>query len=101
MVEYLFSICEQIVGQLVMNTERVFEHEDGSWYFRIRGNATMGPYTTFREANDSRGRYVESCRRQSDLAPSWPRWLHPRFWTRRLSGTPAANAETEPSPTEV
>lgn len=101
MVEYFFSICEQIIDQLVMNTDRVFEHEDGSWYFRIRGNATMGPYTTHREANDSRERYVESCRRQSDLAPRWPRWLHLKFWTRRLSGGPAAASDTGPNPTEV
>jgi hypothetical protein len=86
--------------RLVMNKERIFENEDGSWYFRIRGNATMGPYTTYREANDSRERYVESCRRQSDLTPSWPRWLHLRFWTRRLSSAPAA-PKREPNPTEV
>lgn len=83
--------------QLLMITERVFQHEDGSWYFRIRGNATVGPYPNYREANDSLQRYVASCRRQSELTPSWPRWLHPRYWIRRLSSTP----EVEPRPNET
>lgn len=101
MVEYFFPSYDQDGDQLVMSIERVFEHEDGSWYFRIRGNATMGPYTNSREANDSLHRYVESCQRQSDLTPSWPRWLHLRFLTRRVSGAPAVTAKNEPSPTEV
>ncbi len=68
-----------------MNSERIFKRQDGRWYFRIRGNTSMGPYETHREANDSMARYVASCRRQSELRFVWPRWLHVRHWIRRVS----------------
>ena len=28
-----------------MQSERIFQQEDGRWYFRIRGNTSMGPYS--------------------------------------------------------
>jgi len=81
-------------GASAMPSERIFKREDGRWYFHIRGNTSMGPYTSRREASDSMARYVESCRRQAELSFVWPRWLHMRHWLRRFNQdrheTPAA-----------
>ena len=59
-----------------MHSERIFQKEDGRWYFRIRGRTSMGPYTNHREANDSLNRYVASCKRQAEMSLTWPRWMH-------------------------
>ena len=75
-----------------MHSERIFRRSDG-WYFRIRGNASMGPYFNYREAHDALDRYVVSCRSQAELSFTWPRWLHAKFFLRRFSRhaeTPAA-----------
>jgi len=67
-----------------MQSERVFHRSDG-WYFRVRGNSSMGPYINYREANAGLERYVGSCRRQADFSFSWPRWLHVKTLFRRLN----------------
>lgn len=72
------------LGASAVMSERIVQKEDGFWYFRIRGNATMGPYSNYREAERSLDRYVESCQRQAEFSLTWPRWLHPRFLLRRL-----------------
>ncbi len=58
-----------------MSSERIFKRDDG-WYFRVRGDTSMGPYINFREASAGLDRYVRSCERQSELRVGWPRWLH-------------------------
>lgn len=68
-----------------MSSERMFQREDGRWYFRIRGNTTMGPYSSHREASESLNRYVASCRRQAEMSLSWPRWLHVKHLARRVN----------------
>jgi len=68
-----------------MLSERIVQKDDGFWYFRVRGNATMGPYANYREAQGSLERYIESCQRQSDFTGGWPRWLHPRWLARRFN----------------
>jgi hypothetical protein len=69
-----------------MLSERIFQREDG-WYFRVRGNSSMGPYINYREACAGLERYVSSCERQSELSVSWPRWLHVKSLFRRLGET--------------
>jgi Domain of unknown function (DUF6316) len=93
MLEY----SREELGASVVMSERIVQKEDGFWYFRIRGNATMGPYSNYREAERSLDRYVASCQRQAELSIGWPRWLHPRFLLRRFrpQETPAATPATE------
>ncbi len=79
-------------GASVMQSERIFQQPDGNWYFRIRGNTTMGPYSTHREADQSLQRYTASCRRQGELSFRWPRWLHVRHWVRKVSDVPNVTA---------
>jgi hypothetical protein len=67
-----------------VTSERIVQKDDGFWYFRIRGDATMGPYSNYREAERSLDRYIESCQRQAELSGGWPRWLHPKYLMRRL-----------------
>ncbi len=78
-----------------MSSERMFQREDG-WYFHVRGNTSMGPYTNYREACAGLDRYVASCERQSELGFSWPRWLHMKSLFRRIADKPghAATART-------
>jgi hypothetical protein len=71
-------------GASDMQSERIFQREDGRWYFRIRGDTSMGPYSSHREASESMNRYVASCRRQSEMSFTWPRWLHLRHFARRV-----------------
>jgi hypothetical protein len=77
-----------------MSSERIFQKEDGRWYFRIRGNTSMGPYTSHREANDSLNRYVASCKRQAEMSLTWPRWMHVKYWARRFNETQHQPAAT-------
>ena len=70
-----------------MSSERIFQQADGRWYFGIRGNTSMGPYSSHREASESMNRYVASCRRQAELSFTWPRWLHVRHWARKVNDT--------------
>ena len=81
-----------------MQSERIFQREDGYWFLRIRGNTSMGPYASHREADASLARYVASCERQADMAPQWPRWLHARYWVRRVT---TGVVEATPSPKET
>jgi hypothetical protein len=80
-----------------MQSERIFQKEDGRWYFRIRGNTSMGPYSSHREASESMNRYVASCRRQSEMSFTWPRWMHVRHFARRVNEAQAAT----PKPRQV
>jgi hypothetical protein len=84
-------------GASVMQSERIFQQADGRWYFRIRGNTTMGPYSNHREASESMNRYVASCRRQAEMGFTWPRWLHVRHWTRKVE----THAATTPKPRQA
>ena len=80
-----------------MSSERIFRREDGRWYFRIRGNTSMGPYSSHREANESLTRYTASCRRQAEMSFTWPRWMHVRHWLRRVN----EHAVPTPRPRQV
>jgi len=79
-------------GASAMLSERMFQREDGRWYFRIRGNTTMGPYSSHREASESLNRYVASCRRQAEMSFTWPRWMHVKHWARRVNENQATQA---------
>ncbi len=56
----------------------------------------MGPYSSHREASESMNRYVASCRRQSEMSFTWPRWLHVRHWARRVNETQTVATQTAP-----
>jgi len=79
-----------------MPSERIIQREDGRWYFRIRGNTSMGPYSSHREASESMNRYVASCRRQAEMSFTWPRWLHVKHWARRVNETQPQTATPKP-----
>ena len=88
----MVQFIDSQTGASAMPSERIFRREDGRWYFRIRGNTSMGPYSSHREASDSLTRYTESCRRQAEMSFAWPRWLHVKHWLRR------ANEHETPQP---
>ena len=79
-----------------MSSERIIQREDGRWYFRIRGNTSMGPYSSHREASESMNRYVASCRRQAEMSFTWPRWLHVKHWARRVGESQPQTATPKP-----
>jgi hypothetical protein len=79
-----------------MSSERIIQREDGRWYFRIRGNTSMGPYSSHREASESMNRYVTSCRRQAEMTLTWPRWLHVKHWARRVGEAQTQTASPKP-----
>jgi hypothetical protein len=91
----VFELTREEVERFSMSSERVFKRADG-WYFRVRGNSSMGPYINYREATEGLERYVESCRRQAELSFAWPRWLHVKSLFRRLArhDAPAAPRAT-------
>jgi hypothetical protein len=91
------KIGQRKQGASAMSSERIFRGKDGRWYFRIRGNTSMGPYTSHREASDSLTRYVASCRAQAEMSLTWPRWLHIRYLIRRFNET----AATAPKPRQI
>jgi hypothetical protein len=62
-------------------SERIFKEEDGSWYVRVRGNYTLGPFSNHSDANQAIRHYIES-RSPDFVSLNLPRWLHARFWLR-------------------
>jgi len=54
-------------------TDRIFEAEDGGWYFHVRGNQAVGPFDSFHQAESALGHHVSHCRNRLDIKLSWPR----------------------------
>jgi len=54
-------------------TDRIFEAEEGGWYFNVRGNQSVGPFASFHQAESALGRHVSHCRNRLDIKVTWPR----------------------------
>ncbi len=66
-----------------MPTNRIFQGEDQQWYFNVRGNHAVGPFISFREADDALNRHVSECKRRTRVGISWPEQLTPRRMLKR------------------
>ena len=70
-----------------MSSSRIFQADDGQWYFKVRGNQNMGPYPSHSDAVHALGVYVSACRERLEGRLRWPRIFHP-LRLRRASGEP-------------
>lgn len=63
--------------------DRIYKAEDGQWYFRVRGNAAVGPYEHRPDAERELAQRLRQWR--SGMGPKrvWPRNLHPFRLVRR------------------
>jgi len=69
-----------------MTTNRIFQGEDGEWYFHMRGNQAAGPFASFQEAGAALNRHVKTCKRRTDFNIPWPRaWTPARLLRRGVS----------------
>jgi len=67
------------------NKERIFKESDGSWYVRVRGNYTLGPFSSHSEAVGTIRHYIDA-RSPDFVSLNLPRWLHSKFWFRLFRG---------------
>jgi len=66
------------------NNERIFKENDGSWHVRVRGNYTLGPFSSHSEAVGAIRHYIDA-RSPDFVSLNLPRWLHGKFWIRLVS----------------
>lgn len=62
--------------------DRIYQSDDGQWYYRIRGNQIVGPFESRAEAQDKLSRQVRLWTGRAGPLGSWPRQWHPRFFRR-------------------
>ncbi len=55
-----------------MNTDRIYQAEDEQWYFSIRGNQALGPFTSYHEADSALRAHVTACNRRVSGNILWP-----------------------------
>ena len=70
-----------------MNPSRTYQGDDEQWYFKVRGNQTMGPYPSPQDAAHALNVYVAACRERVEGRLHWPRLFHP-WRLRRTNGEP-------------
>ncbi len=66
-----------------MVNERIYQRDDGAWYFDVRGKISVGPFEDPFDAENSLKRYVTTCRRRAAPNPSLPRSWNPFRWFSR------------------
>lgn len=71
--------------------KRVFQGEDGQWYFRARRNGTEGPFTDRSSARRALERHIFDCHVRSQ-GMSWPRQWSPMRLLRRAPDAPVADS---------
>ncbi len=69
-----------------MDQDRIYQGEDAQWYFNVRGNQTIGPFTNHLEAESALADHVQACRRRLDFTSFMPNLLAPLKVRRRGSG---------------
>ncbi len=69
-----------------MDTDRIYQAEDEQWYFSIRGNQALGPFTSYHEADSALRLHVTACNRRVNGNILWPT----RLGTRRNRSSTAA-----------
>lgn len=68
---------------------RVFEKQEGGWYFTKRGDRPQGPYPNQASAEQALNRFVRGClsrEQQGRAATIWPRVWNPLRLFRKGSG---------------
>ncbi len=69
-----------------MNSDRIYQGEDDSWYFNVRGNLPKGPFVSYTDAEHALSDHVRQCRRPL-TTPSWTRALKSLRTGRRQIAT--------------
>lgn len=69
---------------------RLFQEDDGAWYFRVRSGRLEGPFNNERTALRMLERHVLDCRHRRGWGPRWPRtWSPLRLLRRPPKAAPA------------
>lgn len=71
-----------------METNRIFQGDDAQWYFHVRGNQAVGPFTSAQDAGAALGEHVKTCKRRTDFTVPWPRGWAPTRLLRRAAAAP-------------
>ena len=71
-------------------SHRLFNDEDGQWYFRSRESTIEGPFPSRLIAHRMLERHIRECRFRRGWLPRWPRpWSPLRLLRRPPSKAPA------------
>lgn len=71
-----------------MDQDRIYQGEDAQWYFNVRGNQTIGPFTNHFEAESALSDHVNACRRRLEFPGLMPNFLGPLKSRRRAPTQP-------------
>ncbi len=63
--------------------DRIYQGEDEQWYYRVRGNAAVGPFNNRMDAERKLGKQLRSWGGNAGPLASWPRGWHPARVFRR------------------
>jgi hypothetical protein len=69
-----------------MDTQRIYQGEEAQWYFNVRGNQSMGPYSTYQNAELALRTHVSACNRRLKIPELMPKLLAPLMSRRRHRG---------------
>ena len=58
-----------------MEQQRIYQGEDAQWYFNVRGNQSMGPYSTYHNAETALKAHVSACNRRFRVPELMPKFL--------------------------
>jgi hypothetical protein len=65
-----------------METQRIYQGQDAQWYFNVRGNQSMGPYSTYQNAELALTAHVSACNRRLKAPELMPKLFGPRMSRR-------------------
>ncbi|NOX49964.1 MAG: hypothetical protein GXP16_05420 [Gammaproteobacteria bacterium] len=63
--------------------ERIYQENEGLWYYRTRGNHAVGPFENKTAAEKALKKQIRSWAGRASPKPVWPRTWHPTRLFRR------------------
>lgn len=63
--------------------ERIYQADDGQWYYRARGHQDAGPFESQEQALTALRKQIRDWRGRANPRATWPRTLQPTRFLRR------------------
>ena len=82
-IKWLAGQVSSLVTGIRMANDRIFQSDDGKWYFRVRGNQDVGPFETEAQAAANLEERIANWTGRTSPTLSWPRSWHPARIFRR------------------
>ena len=76
-------------GNILRMNERIYQDDNGAWFYHIRGNQVVGPFDSYDLADHNLNKHVSSCSRRVSAGFQWPRNWSPGRLLRRSAARQA------------